>query len=1793
MSDHVMSLEFAASSGKAVDQLDKIIESLGRIEKALDGLTKPLTEMKAAFDKIGATKVDLKIDQSSIDEAIKKLQKLDNLQKKTGKGGKKTSPKAEVEMPSQKDIESAIAAQTDDLSKSYMVARAQYEKYSQILKENQAKPTGKGFDLETNRKAEIMVKEAEAVMKRYQKILHDNFQATGEIDPTAKLLPGLQNQGEEIDNLIRKMKELKRIIAEKDTGSGLISDKEYLDAKVALKGVKKQYDDIIKSAERASQLGAKAAESPISSTVENPLANIAQINPGEEISKGFVDANDALKSLFGTLENAVNVMNEFKDTADESFDFRNNVKGGIIEINKVLDYLKKLRSEGRKGTDKATESDYAIASGWIPQLEKFKKAFESTASSTVEKNLDSMLPKGIEQQAQGLGRIIQRLNQYKAALKEMPKNENLPGWDDEAYKRLKKNIEYLEHGVKRYEEAILGLNKPIAKKETLREAAQGFGRVYERLRQYNEEVKKMRSGEIPWDDAGMRRALKGIQYLEHGIKKYNETVLGTQNVKKKKVDIPKPDKESTASWGKFKSSALSALDAVDKAANKLTRVLKVAFSPLTKIGTAIKSSMSDSLKKVGREMKEFGEKVKKVTGLWRKFTNTLVYSLIFRVISTLQTGMKEAIDSLAQFSNEVGTSFNNSISHLVANFQAMSRAILGAFEPLINSVIPILNALTDKVIVAGNYISQFFAYLTGQQYAMKAVKRVENYAESLDSAANSAKKLKSYLLGIDELNVFDTQEEEADDEKKYMEEWEITPISSTVKSIADALKELAADIFEPLKKAWDETKDYLSDSFKLLGRSLVNLFKDIARDWLAVWKQPETEEIFESILRSIGNIANAIRLLAENFREAWNYAGTGKKILEDIRDIIGILVGWIEKATEYFMQWAQGINFKPLLVTFEELLDSLKKIADFVGGVLYDVFTRVFLKFIKFMIEEGIPNLNKALKTVVDAFPAEELRNRLHIVEDAIERLAESVWNGIVKAIENLGLALDKFLASDEFLKFLERLAYIMDKIDSEDVAKILTGIGLAIGKLAKYLIKFVNSQQFKDFIDMLDNWMASHTAEDIADILVDIAKAIALFKFTAFAGKGLIKFTEFIGTLRNLVQFSGVGSILKSIGEGLSALGLTAPEIALVAGAVALLVAVLVKLFATDKEFRSTVMKTVADVMKSIGNIISAIDKLISALARLLAAPIKALVKIFSVEIVSALQVITGAIDLITGLLSGDWKLAARGFVDVVGGFIKQMVAFAIKAPAVILELVGSIFEQIGKLLEDVPFVGEIFKIGGQIMQGLADGLMSGLDLIVEWVNKIIAKVKEILGIHSPSKVFHEIGEFCAQGLINGIGIAIELIVGVFKELVDKIKELFANAIPEITKGWEEVKTFFEGVATGIKTAFEENISKISGFFTDALTVIQDAWKSLAEWFQTEVIDKIRNGFSELCEKINEFFAQAWTDISTLWGTVHQWFVDNIFDPLYNGFFDLLEAVQKFFDDAWTFIKGVWEKVAAWFKEKVIDPVYKLFNELTEAIKNFFTTLWEKIKEIWVEAQTWFKEQVTDPVYALFKQLKEDIETFFQECYDKILEIWEPIVEWFRTTITEPLQRLFDDMTSAIKGFFESLFNSIVEGAGRAFGAVISGASAALSKVAALIDSIKWVASNIGSVVSDIGHWAQDQAKRIVDAINNGAYGNVPQYATGGFPDGENGFFFANSSELVGKFTNGKTAVANNAQIVNGIAVGVSQAVTESLAGYLADIANNQREQIESGTSITLDGRELVGSLEHRRSRNGYDFEL
>jgi len=83
--------------------------------------------------------------------------------------------------------------------------------------------------------------------------------------------------------------------------------------------------------------------------------------------------------------------------------------------------------------------------------------------------------------------------------------------------------------------------------------------------------------------------------------------------------------------------------------------------------------------------------------------------------------------------------------------------------------------------------------------------------------------------------------------------------------------------------------------------------------------------------------------------------------------------------------------------------------------------------------------------------------------------------------------------------------------------------------------------------------------------------------------------------------------------------------------------------------------------------------------------------------------------------------------------------------------------------------------------------------------------------------------------------------------------------------------------------------------------------------------------------------------------------------------------------------------------------------------------------------------------------------------------------------------------------------------------------------------------------------------------------------FATGGFP--EDGLFYANHNELVGQFANGKTAVANNEQITQGIYQAVLQAMRESGSNGNGEIV------------INLDSYEIARVVTARQNNFGLDL--
>ena len=197
---------------------------------------------------------------------------------------------------------------------------------------------------------------------------------------------------------------------------------------------------------------------------------------------------------------------------------------------------------------------------------------------------------------------------------------------------------------------------------------------------------------------------------------------------------------------------------------------------------------------------------------------------------------------------------------------------------------------------------------------------------------------------------------------------------------------------------------------------------------------------------------------------------------------------------------------------------------------------------------------------------------------------------------------------------------------------------------------------------------------------------------------------------------------------------------------------------------------------------------------------------------------------------------------------------------------------------------------------------------------------------------------------------------------------------------------------------------------------------------------------------------------------------------------------------------------------------------------------------------------------------------------------------------ISDDAKKTFSNMAevgalggAALKDNFTNNISGIPTAAINAFNAIIQGVNAGnigaqtgAQLMNSLADTINNNSYRVKNALFDT--FSSNFTGEILDAQGNvkrSAFNMriVPKYATGGFP--EDGLFFANRGELVGQFSNGKTAVANNEQITEGIANAVYPAVYNAVMAAMSN-TNTQGGDVV----VQIDGQEVFRSTQKYASQ-------
>lgn len=515
-----------------------------------------------------------------------------------------------------------------------------------------------------------------------------------------------------------------------------------------------------------------------------------------------------------------------------------------------------------------------------------------------------------------------------------------------------------------------------------------------------------------------------------GYQQYDSAVVELQQVESEIKKYKNGLSEVPERFSRMRAAAQKAFNAIYSGLSKIGNVGEKAFSALTSVAKKAFGAIGSGSKKSSGLLSTFASRLKGLA------LSLLIFNWISKGFNAMISGMKTGFENLMKYSDD----YANSVQSLRNAMSTLGNSFAAAFAPIVQAAIPYLAQLINWVNRAVNAIAQLFAYLTGKATWTKATQIQNGYNDSLNGTASAAKKAYGALAKFDDLDVWQKPEENkagggASSGMAPEDMFEEVPVDKEIKKFGDWIKDLFSKIFEPFKAAWDREGKFVMDAWKYALDEVWKLIQDIGRDFLAVWNQEATIQIFADILHIIGDIGLIVGNLAKNFREAWNENETGLHILENIRDIFAVIVRHVRNAADATVEWSKKLDFGPLLDAFERFTDSLLPMVDAVSGIFEDFYTRVLLPLGKWTLEKGLPELLDVLTRFVEEVDWYHLRTYLQEFWDHLEPFAETVGEGLILFIERvLDLAKD-FLNSEVIMDFLERLGNWMDTVTPEDVA--------------------------------------------------------------------------------------------------------------------------------------------------------------------------------------------------------------------------------------------------------------------------------------------------------------------------------------------------------------------------------------------------------------------------------------------------------------------------------------------------------------------------------------------------------------------------------------------------------------------------------------------------------------------------------------------------------------------------------------------------------------------------------------
>lgn len=385
--------------------------------------------------------------------------------------------------------------------------------------------------------------------------------------------------------------------------------------------------------------------------------------------------------------------------------------------------------------------------------------------------------------------------------------------------------------------------------------------------------------------------------------------------------------------------------------------------------------------------------------------------------------------------------------------------------------------------------------------------------------------------------------------------------------------------------------------------------------------------------------------------------------------------------------------------------------------------------------------------------------------------------------------------------------------------------------------------------------------------------------------------------------------------------------------------------------------------------------------------------------------------------------------------------------------------------------------SIGVNIVKGIQDGILSWWDNLVssvqEKVNGMISTVKSLLGIHSPSKVFSEIGVNVCAGLAQGLTKGDRQVKNAAKTVVASVTDSTTELEGQVTR---TVETVTQQMASGAmqqkQTITETSRQLVDGVLKDIKTITEideKGKKTVKQTMETvrETAKTVTSTFDTLVDGVKTT-TQTVTETLTDGTETQKKVITETYDDVVDGALVTVERVKTIAADGT-------EQVAEQVKKSAADTLDGLWKELqekaNEGVLGTFDDLYSAVKnQDWLGVGEWVaktiyggltadqKKQIEDYALGLVGKINGVLGQYQQQIAAKAWDIGTQICNGLTNGFSDVWQqasKLGSTLTSIFTGLKGPLSNAATAISQGLQGGLLSSFPSIYAGVAGMIGSI------------------------------------------------------------------------------------------------------------------------------------------